>query len=718
MTGGFPGARVGRGAQRRGRARPRWCTPALGARPLAHHPGEVVAVDRLIDDVWRGEPAASALGVLQTCISNLRRVLEPARPSRAPAQVLVTRVPGYALLVQTDAGRFVELVNTGIERLGVGAADEARIALDAALELRRGEPFADFADEDWVRHEKVRLNELRIVALEHRCAAALSVGDVYATVPELEVLVAQHPMREGLWQLLALALYRTGRQADALQALSAARETLRDEFGLDPSPALRELEAAILEQSPTIGGGHGIVLTAPPSKSTAPPDGVARAEPSLGPDFVSVVGRDAQLAELRQAADRRYSGRLQTVVVSGEAGIGKTWLVEAFAEGLHREGWHVAWGRCHDTSGAPALWPWLQVLGELDRAHPLSEDLRALVSGTSDPATATENDAGDARFRQHDSIRRYLGAMATSRPLLVALDDLQWADIASLQLLADVLTVTRTARILAVVATRGGEDGDLLRQQALVRLDRAGGLRLALAGLDVAALDEMAGAAGHEVSGEQLLERTGGNPLFVREHLRLARRADTEADQARVPDSVGDLIRQRLSGLSVQTQSALRAASVLGRDIDVEAVVAISEQSEGEVWDAMDAGPLAGRPDRDPWRRLALQARPRPRDAVRRPGSLASRPSARSRAGHARTATGHRCLPAGRARPRVRRVGPVSGDPLVDRSGPRGGCAARLRGLGASVDPGGGRTRPRRGRGPGSADRPPHGAARCPAECR
>jgi DNA-binding SARP family transcriptional activator len=93
-------------------------------------PGEIVAVDRLIDDIWRGEPAPSALGVLQTYISNLRRVLEPRRPARAPAQVLVTRDPGYALLARTDAGKFVGLVNNGIEHLGAGAAHEAVVALD------------------------------------------------------------------------------------------------------------------------------------------------------------------------------------------------------------------------------------------------------------------------------------------------------------------------------------------------------------------------------------------------------------------------------------------------------------------------------------------------------------------------------------------------------------------------------------------------------------
>ena len=291
-------------------------------------PGQVVAVDRLIDDIWRGEPAPSALGVLQTYISNLRRILEPDRPPRAQAQVLVTQVPGYALDVQTDVTRFVDHVDAGIEQLAAGDASRSAATLDAALGLWRGDPFADFADEEWVRQEDARLQELRLVAYEHRYAAALSVGNSHATVPALEVLVGQNPLREGLAQLLALALYRTGRQADALQVLRSTRATLREELGLDPSLALRDLETAILEQSAHLGGTDGVVLLAPPPRSPTldPPE-----ETSNRPAVATLVGRQIELAELRQAADVAASGRMQTVVVSGEPGIGKTWLVEALA---------------------------------------------------------------------------------------------------------------------------------------------------------------------------------------------------------------------------------------------------------------------------------------------------------------------------------------------------------------------------------------------------
>ena len=240
------------------------------------------------------------------------------------------------------------------------------------------------------------------------------------------------------------------------------------------------------------------------------------------------------------------------------------------------------------------MWPWLQILDDLDRSRPLPDELRALVSGAQDTVSAADADPGGAKFKQHESVRRYLGEVAQSQPLMIALDDIQWADVATVQLLADVFTVTRTGRILAVATTRETDEGNVSRTQALVRLDRANGVRLVLSGLEVSAIEEMVAAAGNDESGQQLLKRTGGNPLFVREHLRLSQRSADGQDQSRVPDSVGDLIRQRLSILPAQTQSALQAASVLGSDFDVDGVVAVSAQSEEEVWEAMDGGLLAG----------------------------------------------------------------------------------------------------------------------------
>ena len=216
---------------------------------------EVVPVDRLIDDLWNGQPSESSVGVLHAYISHLRRALEPDRPPRSPAQVLVSKVPGYSLAVHSDADLFGELLQEGTTMLSQGDPGNAATVLERALGLWRSDAYSDVADEAWAEAEVARLRELRVVAREHHLAARMALGESHHAVPELERLVSDNPLREGLWRLLALALYRTSRQAEALDALRRARAILRDELGLDPSPELRELERAILDQSAVAGHG-------------------------------------------------------------------------------------------------------------------------------------------------------------------------------------------------------------------------------------------------------------------------------------------------------------------------------------------------------------------------------------------------------------------------------------------------------------------------------
>jgi DNA-binding SARP family transcriptional activator len=550
--------------------------------------GEVVGVDRLLHDLWDGEPTPSALGVLQAYVSHLRRALEPDRKPRAPATVLVSRAPGYVLYGWSDADRFAELVHRGIEELSTAQPAAAMATLDEAIGLWRGAAYADVADEPWAAPEAARLEELLLVAREHRLAAALSLGQAHASVPELERLVGEHPLREGLWRLLALALYRTARQADALDALRRARTLLAEELGLDPSPALRQLEQAILDHAPDLGESVPLADLAG-ATSTDP----ATRAPAATPAPADVmVGRSAQLAEIRHAADEVLrSGRPRSVVVVGSAGIGKSRLLDQADLELRGAGWTVATARCHETSGAPALWPWLQILGELDVVAPLPPDLAALVSGTA-ADHAQPADASAARFRQHESIRRYLTGVAQQRPLLVVIDDVQWADAASAQLLGDLFALSRTGQILAVAATRPRDDD--AHADTWVRLDRAGGRRIALTGLTAEDLEQLAAAAGHPLPGSVLLERTGGNPFFARETLRLVGTLGERASLSQVPDSVGDLLRQRLGQLPPEAQTVLQVASVLGRDVDVDLLATVSGQAAEEVWEAVEAGVLFG----------------------------------------------------------------------------------------------------------------------------
>jgi DNA-binding SARP family transcriptional activator len=212
--------------------------------------GRVVPVSLLVDDLWE-EPPAGAVGAVQTFVAALRRVLEPERPPRAPARLLVTEGPGYALRAEpaaVDAWRFEAAVRTAAT-LPPGRALEQ---LHDGLGLWRGPAYAEFAQESWSRGERSRLAELRLQAEERRAEARLALGLAAEAVPDLDAHVADHPWREDAWRLLALALYRTGRQGDALALLRRARATLVGQLGVDPGPKLRRLEADILAQDPRL----------------------------------------------------------------------------------------------------------------------------------------------------------------------------------------------------------------------------------------------------------------------------------------------------------------------------------------------------------------------------------------------------------------------------------------------------------------------------------
>ncbi|WP_326613186.1 winged helix-turn-helix domain-containing protein [Streptomyces scopuliridis] len=204
----------------------------------------VVPVTRLVEDLW-ADPPPGAVGAVRTFVAALRRALEPERPPRAPAGLLITEGPGYALRAEpdaVDAWRF--------ERAVAAAAtlppDAALARLEEALGWWRGPAYAEFADAAWARAERSRLAELRLHAIERRAEARLSLGLAAEAVPDLDAHVAEHPWREDAWRLLALALYRAGRQGDALAVLRRARTLLVEQLGVDPGPGLRRLEADIL----------------------------------------------------------------------------------------------------------------------------------------------------------------------------------------------------------------------------------------------------------------------------------------------------------------------------------------------------------------------------------------------------------------------------------------------------------------------------------------
>jgi DNA-binding SARP family transcriptional activator len=219
-----------------------------------------VSTDLLADSLWDGDPPASARKSLQAHVVRLRSALEPGRPAGSTGRYVVRRGTGYALAVgssDVDALLIADRAARGHARLGAGDFAQAERDLASALALWHGDPYADWPDASFAEPERRRLLEVRAGALAGLLEARLQLGRHAEVLPDLERWVAQEPLRENWWRLLLLALYRAGRQADALAAARRARAVLAEELGASPGPALREMEAAILAQNPTLETPRG-----------------------------------------------------------------------------------------------------------------------------------------------------------------------------------------------------------------------------------------------------------------------------------------------------------------------------------------------------------------------------------------------------------------------------------------------------------------------------
>ncbi|MCM4080329.1 AfsR/SARP family transcriptional regulator [Paractinoplanes hotanensis] len=261
--------------------------------------GRVVPVGHLVDDLWVAPPDG-AVSAVRTFVAALRRALEPDRRPRTPPALLVTESPGYALRLApdaVDAWRFEQALTTPA-------------ALPEALSWWRGPAYADFPSAPWARAERARLAELRLHAVEVLAAARPPAE----AVPDLEAHVTEHPWREEGWRLLALALYRTGRQGDALAVLRRAREQLIDRLGLDRGPALRELETSILRQdvsmtpTPIQAEPPASVHAGPPASVHAGPPASVHAGP---PAWVRAEQTGSIQAEQTGSIQAEQTGSIQ-----------------------------------------------------------------------------------------------------------------------------------------------------------------------------------------------------------------------------------------------------------------------------------------------------------------------------------------------------------------------------------------------------------------------
>src|SRR5512132_893666 len=334
---------------------------------LLVHAGEVISVDRLIEDLWGQQPPVHATNALQAVVSRVRRALGPAGQ-----ELLVTRAPGYVLAVEpdrVDAGRFEQLVAAG-RRLAEGGAPGAAARFAQALALWRGPPLADVAYQDFAQAEIARLEEARLAAQEDWIEAQLADGHHAQLVAQLEQLVAANPLRERLRAQLMLALYRSGRQADALALYRQGRALLGEELGLDPAPALRQLEQAILTQDPALAA-----VTRP---------GCGRRH-NLPARVTSFVGRACEQQELGELI-----GRHRLVTLTGPGGAGKSSLALELASLL--------------VEAQPAG-VWLVELVSVGEEPALVEAVAAALGISGGPQSGATGAAGSLTERLVDFLR-------------------------------------------------------------------------------------------------------------------------------------------------------------------------------------------------------------------------------------------------------------------------------------------------------------------------
>jgi DNA-binding SARP family transcriptional activator len=512
---------------------------------------------------WLADTLGVSPGALRTTVSRLRKLLGDTE--------LQTTTTGYRLDVDVDAEMFCREIAdapVGIEGVGV---------LEAALARWVGPALEEFANEGWAAGEVARLTELRASATEDLAAALIATSRLPGTIALLEAHVIAYPLRDRPRGLLMEALAADGRQAEALRVFQDYRKLLADELGTEPSVETRAIEQRIATD-----------WTSAPMHLPLPA--------ALAP-VERLIGRSFERRVLTDAATRARSDCLQTVVLCGEPGIGKTTLLAAFANEVHdRGGGTVLYARCDDGAAVPlqpfrSLLRWCvdHVSTVVLEAHAarcgaaLQRVAPQLAVRVAVPEPSTPDDATD-RFLLFEAVADLLRRMASDGLLVMMLDDLHWAEPTALSLLHHLTRSLRDAPVLLIASHRDSAEyvTDPLRS-TLADLYRNEAHCITMRGFDDAELSDLvaleAGAKAPAIAA-RLRDDSAGNPLYATQLIRHwveSGRIERELDMLRwsadprgddVPRNLREVVWSRVGALGRDTATVLAAGAVLGIEFD------------------------------------------------------------------------------------------------------------------------------------------------------
>lgn len=599
---------------------------------LAVSANRPVTTDQLVDGLWGDQPPATAEHAVRSHISRLRGAL---RHCSRGSSLIRSLDGGYALDVEVDeldASRFVALMAAAEHAATGGGYEEAARCTAQALALWRGDAYGDVITSPTVQVEVERLEELRLRASEIRFMAEIQAGGGSELVPDLFRMTAEHPLRERFWALLMHALYRSGRQSEALAAYQQVARVLRDELGIAPGRELHDIEQRILRHDPALDDVYRADIPSSRAGVRGPLRSQATGPASNAPlprvlseVEVRLAGRDEELGDLGSIWKEVQEGELRTAFVAGEPGIGKTRLAAELARRVHETGGAVLYGACSEGRGL-AYEPFVTALRHTATHTPpdvleealggQAEELVRLVPGLVDVVAGLGQPLGtDPETRRHrlfSAAVSWLTASATDRGLLLVLDDLHWADTATLSLLRYLLSQPPAASILVVGTYRATEVGRGHPLEAFVA-GSAGHpvpLQLHLRGLDREATVELVSSVTQDgrldPAARDLVEgvwrATDGNPLFIVETLRHLTTAGglyqdptgawttdiAELDDLHLAAGVHEAVRRRLHSLPDPVHEILGCAAVIGMRFHMEVLSQLLSMPDEAALDALE----------------------------------------------------------------------------------------------------------------------------------